>query len=158
MLKVVRKRWLSWDFTVMEGPRVLADSDVSWWRKKGVLTVQGVNYRVYREGLMSGDFILESAGSVLARAVKPSAFGRSFIIDHKRKQYTLRQESGLAFRGAFALLDGPLQIGSLAPDGALMRTATVVLPDHLPLPVKVFTVWLTFILWRWEGFASPGAT
>ena len=31
---------------------------------------------------MSGDFILESDGSVLARAQKPSAFRRCFIVEH----------------------------------------------------------------------------
>jgi hypothetical protein len=64
MLTAVPKRWFSWDFTVTEESQAVADIDISWWREKGILTVQGVDYRVSREGMMSGDFVLESAGSV----------------------------------------------------------------------------------------------
>ena len=75
-----------------------------WWREKGLLTVHGIDYMVYREGLTSGAFILELDGTVLARAEKPSAFHRAFLIEHAGKQYTLRAKS--AFRRAFLLLDG----------------------------------------------------
>ena len=74
MLKATPKSWFSWNFTVMGGAQPVADIDVSWWREKGLLTVQGTTYKVYREGLMSGAFILESARTVLGRATKPSAF------------------------------------------------------------------------------------
>jgi hypothetical protein len=155
MLTAVPKRWSSWDFTVLEGSQAVADIDISWWREKGVLTVQGVDYRVYREGMMSGDFILESAGSVLARADKPSAFHRSFTIDHAHTQYTLRAKG--VFRRAFLLLDRDREIGSLSPEGIFTRRATVNLPEALPLPVKVFIIWLAVILWKRESDAGAGA-
>ncbi len=155
MLTAIPKHWLSWDFTVMKGSQAVAEIDISWWREKGVLTVQDVDYRVYREGMMSGDFILESAGSVLARAEKPSAFHRSFIVDHAGRRYTLRAKA--VFRRAFLLLDGDRQIGSLSPEGMFTRRATVDLPEALPLPVKVFIIWLTVILWKRESDSGAAA-
>jgi hypothetical protein len=146
MLTAVPKQWFSWDFTVTEGSQAVADIDISWWREKGVLTVDGVDYRVYREGMMSGDFILESAGSVLARAQKPSAFYRSFEIASEGMRYTLRAES--AFRRTFLLLDGDRKVGSVSPEGVFTRRAIVDLPPALPLALRVFVIWLAVILWK----------
>jgi len=85
MLIAVPKHWFSWDFTVMEGSKAVADIDISWWREKGVLTVQGIDYQVYRERVMRSAFIFESFGSIIARAEKPSTFHRSFIINYRDK-------------------------------------------------------------------------
>jgi hypothetical protein len=110
------------------------------------LTVQGAKYKVYREGLLSGAFILESAGSVVARAEKPSAFRRLFTIDHAGRQYTLRA-AGI-FGRVFAFLEGPREIGAIFPEGIFTRRVKVDLPERLPLPVRVFIIWLAIILWR----------
>jgi len=123
----------------------VAHIDVSAWREKGVLNVEGINYRVYRESAM-GDFVLTRDGAVLARATKPSAFHRSFTLDYDGKQYTLCAKA--AFRRAFALLDGTREIGALVPDSAWTRKATASLPDDWPLPLAVFAIWLTIILWK----------
>ena len=155
MLKAIPKRWFSWDFTVMEGSQPVADIDVSWWREKGLLTVHGTDYTVYREGLMSGAFILELDGTVLARAEKPSTFHRAFLIEHAGKQYTLRAKS--AFRRAFLLLDGSREIGALSPEGIFTRRATVEFPEELPLPAKVFIIWLAVILWKRDSDSAAGA-
>lgn len=152
MLHAVPKRWFSWDFEVRRGDEVLGDIDMSLWREKGVLTVEGEAYRVYREGLMSGDFLLESGGSVLARAQKPSAWRRSFTIEHAGRTYTLRAAS--LFRRAFTLSDGEAAIGRVSPEGILSRRAEVDLPDAWPLPLKVFVVWLAVLLWKRDSDSS----
>jgi hypothetical protein len=149
MLRAIPKGWLSWDFVVKQGSQTLAEIDVSWWREQGELAVRGRTYKVFREGLMSGAFVLESAGSVLARAEKPSAFRRSFAIEHAGRQYTLRSKS--AFGRAFELLDGPRAIGSISPEWIFSRRASADLPEDLPLEVRVFIIWLTIILWKRES-------
>ena len=146
MLTAVPKKWSSWDFTITERSQPVAEIDISWWREKAALTVQGMDYRVYREGMMSGDFVLESSGSVVARAQKPSAFHRSFVINHQGRRYTLQAES--VFRRTFLLLDGGRKIGSLSPQGAFTRRATADLPPALPLALRVFVIWLAVILWK----------
>ncbi len=154
MLTATPKHWFSWDFVVLEGSQAVAEIDISWWRERGVLTVSGVDYHVYRQGVMSGDFILERGGLALARAEKPSAFHRSFIVEHQAKRYTLRTRS--MFRRAFLLLEGEREIGSVCPEGVFTRRATVVLPADWPLPVKVFIIWLAVVLWKRES-GSVGA-
>ena len=149
MLKAIPKRWFSWDFNVTEGSKPVAEIDLSWWREKGVLTIDGVSYTVYRERLMGGEFKLESAGSVLARAEKPSAFRRTFVIKHRDRHYTLKAKS--AFRRAFVLMQGDREVGFLSPDGLFTRSASVHLPEELPLAVQIFITWLAIILWKRES-------
>ncbi len=146
MLEIIPHSVVSWDFTVLRDGSPVAVIDVSWFREKGVLTVDGAEYPVYREHLMSGAFILEFNGTPLARAEKPSAFFRSFIVEHAGQTYTLKAETAL-FR-KFVLLDHDREIGSITPEGPLTRKATVDLPDSLSLPVQVFLIWLTVILWK----------
>ena len=152
MLQVVPTHWYSWDVTVMDESRPVADLDVSWWGEKGILTIEGSTYRVYREAPMSGDFILEQAGSVLARAEKASIFRRQFLLRHAGREYT-RQPRSL-FRRAYVLLAGSREVGSLAPEGLFTRKAAADLPSDLPLPVRMFIVWLTVILWRRDQASS----
>jgi hypothetical protein len=155
MLTAVPKSWFSWDFTVMEGAQTVGDIDISCWREKGVITVEGADYRVYREGLMSGDFILASDDTVMARATKPSAFRRTFIVEHAGRQYTLRATSALC--RSFELLDHDRVVGTLSPRGLFTRRAAIELPETLPLSVRVFIIWLAVILWKRDAEAQ-GAT
>jgi hypothetical protein len=148
MMQVVPTHWYSWDVTVTDESRPVADITLSWWREKGELTIDGATYPLYREAPISGDFVLEHAGRVLARAEKPSVFRREFVIRHADREYSLRRES--MFRRAFVLLDGSQQVGSIAPNSAFTRKAAADLPHDLPLPVRMFIVWLTVISWRRE--------
>ena len=146
LLQIVPTSWGSWNFTVADESRRVADIATSWWREKGTLAIDGATCRVYREALMSGAFILEGAGGVLARAEKPSVFRREFVIRHAGREYTLRPRS--IFGRAFILLAGSREVGSLEPQSVFTRKAAADLPGDLPLPVRAFIVWLMLISWR----------
>jgi hypothetical protein len=146
VLKLVPKHWFSWDFAVMDDHGIVADIDSSLWGEKGVLTVRGTSYAVYRDRKMSGDFILESAGSVLARAQKPSAFRRYFNVEHTGRQYAVRAQS--AFSSTFVVLEAGNGIGSISPDGIFTRRARIDRPEDMLLPLRIFMVWLAVILWK----------
>ena len=154
MLQAIPKHWFSWDFTVVQGSQALADIDMSAWRERGTLTVEGKSYRVYREGVMSGDFILESPEELVARAAKPSVFRRAFLVEYGGQQYELRAKSVL--RRTFVLLDGQREIGSVSRESVLTRRTAVDLPEHLPLPVRIFIVWLVVIVWKRDAAAAGG--
>lgn len=149
MLKLIPKNWFSWNFTAFDESHAIADIDISSWREKATLTIQDNEYSVYREGLMSGDFILESAGAELARAEKPSAFRRCFVMKHAGRSYTLRATS--AFTRQFKLFDDVREIGSISRERIFSRRATIDLPNDIPLPVKIFITWLAVILWKRES-------
>ena len=146
MLQVVPTHWYSSDFTVRQASRQVADADVSWWCEKGTLTIDGLRYEVYRESWLTGRFVLERNGSAIARAEKPSAFFRKYLVRYGDREYTLAAKS--AFRRAFVLWDGARQIGSIQPTSALTREAMADLPESWPLPVRAFVIWLTMIQWR----------
>jgi hypothetical protein len=156
MLNAIPKRWFSWDFFIMDGARQVAEMDVAWWREQGLLTVQGVPYKVYREGMMSGAFVLETAGTGVARAEKPDAFHRCFVIEHGGRLFTLRAKS--VFGREFILFDdGPNEIGFIAPEGIFTRRAIASFPEELPLPVKAFILWLVIIIWKRDSDSGPSA-
>jgi hypothetical protein len=138
--------WYSWDFTVMEGERQIASIAVSGWREKGVLTIEGVEYRVNREGVMSGDFLLERDGVVLARAIKPGTFKDALEVRHDGRTFELARES--VWRRKYVVRSGGAEIGSLAPTSAWGRDAVATLPDSWPLPLKAFAIWLAVLLWK----------
>lgn len=149
------KHWYSWDFDARGEDGVSIDFDLSHWREKGVITVDGVEHRVFREGWMSGDFVMERDGQAIVRAEKPSAFRNAFIVSVEGRQYTLRKKSFA--RRAFVLMQGDTEVGSLAPDTFWKRRATVSLPADLPAPVRAFITWLAIILWKREADAAAAA-
>jgi hypothetical protein len=149
MLQIVPTRWFSWDFTVSRGSQPVAAIDMSCWRERGELTVEGRRFRVSREGLLSGAFRLESGDEVVARATKPSILRRSFVVRHGSKTYTLRPRS--AWRRSFVLLDGDREVGTIAPTSAWTRRASADLPADVPAPVQMFLIWLAVLLWKRES-------
>ena len=152
MLKVIPKAWWSYGFSVMDGAECVAQSvDRSSWKDKGELRIQGVTYTARRE---KGAYVVESAAGVLARAVQPRKWYRTFVVEHSGHQYTLRAKS--AFRREFLLFDGSTQIGSLSPEGMFTRRAAVDLPQTLPLVMRVFVIWLTMTLWKHADAAAAG--
>jgi hypothetical protein len=92
---------------------------------------------------------MEKNGAVMAHADKPSALLRSFNVYHAGRTYALEAES--AFRRKFVLRASGLTIGSIAPQRACYRDALIDLPIELPLPVRLFMLWLTLLLWKREA-------
>jgi hypothetical protein len=155
MLRASPIGWFSWNFILSEDGERLAEINLAWLREAGQLSVGEESYRVYREGIMSGAFVLEKDGVRLARAEKPSALYRSFNVAYDGKYYMLEAES--AFRRKFVLKDGSEHVGSIYPEGALTRKCIVDLPEGIPLAVRTFIVWLVIILWKRESDAGAAA-
>ncbi len=109
-------------------------------------------YRVYREGLCSGAFVLESNGTVVARANKPSAWTRRFVLEFGGTQFELKPQS--AFTRGYKLINGERIVGTLSPASFLSRKINVELPEDLPIQIRAFVVWLTVLLWRRDASAA----
>ncbi|MFQ5568745.1 MAG: hypothetical protein ACE5G0_03660 [Rhodothermales bacterium] len=152
MLRVLPKRWFSWDFTIYDGDVSVADLDLAVFKEAGTLHIGGIACTMYREGLMSGAFVLEAEGYVLVRAEKPSALIRMFEVTYDDKRYMLKARA--AFFRAFELLEGEQRIGVLSPDHAFTRKMTADLPEAMPLAVRVFIIWLVLILWKRDANAA----
>jgi hypothetical protein len=152
MLTANPRSWLSWDFTLAKDGKSLADIDLSSWREKGNLIVANSPYRVYREGICSGAFVLESNGAVVARAYKPSAWTRRLVIEVGGVQFELKPLS--AFTRGFRLLQGEKTIGTLSAARMWNRKMNVELPEDIPLLTRAFVVWLAVLLWRRDAAAA----
>jgi hypothetical protein len=151
-MTLVPKHWYSWDFNVTSGDRTLAVLDVSAWCERAEIVIGDVTHRVFREGVMSGDFVMARGDRELARAAKPSVFRNTFIVRYDGTDYTLRKAS--AWRRAFVLLEGERQIGSIAPESLWTRRAAADLPADWPMPIRSFVIWLAVVLWKREAAAS----
>jgi hypothetical protein len=130
----------------------VAEVTLSSWRERGSISVAGIEYKLRRQGALTGPFVLEGGGSVVARAVKPSAFRREFSIVHGERQYSLKARSAL--RRGYALFLRGKEIGSIDPEAWFSRRARVDLPDELPLVLKAFVVSLTMLLWKRDSDAT----
>ena len=153
-LKAIPKGWWSWTFRIFDDEAWIGEIAFSWMREAGEVKLAGTNYRLYRQRTFGGLFVLEKNGETIAQAEKPSALARSFNVYHGGKIYTLAAES--IFRRKFVVREAGSIIGSIAPERALCRDARIDLPVTLPLPVRLFMVWLTLLLWKREA-DSAGA-
>jgi hypothetical protein len=156
MLTATPKHWYSWEFTLAAGDRVVADIDISSWRERGGLQINGRSYRVHRDGMM-GPFIVDADGVEIARAEKPSAFYRAFVVRHDGRELELR--AAHALRRQFVVLDGDTEVGAIDPQSLWTRSANVNFRIPLPDAVQAFIVWLTLLLWKREadGGAAAGS-
>jgi hypothetical protein len=157
MLQIEPTGWFSWEFTIVRSGRTLASLDISWWRDRGELVVDGATYAVVREGLVSSDFRLSTAdGATVASATKPSILRRRFEVVHRGRTWTLEPRS--AWGRAMTLLTNGRPVGDITPGGIWTRRATATLPEELSLPVQVFVVWLAVLLWKRESDAAVAAS
>ena len=151
MLEAVPRSLFSNDYIIRSNNGAsLIELRRNWFREKGQVTIEGVVYKVYREGI-AGAFILEANGEVLARASKSSVWTRSFDIDYQGIRYILKSKS-VSWR-EFVLRIGLEVVGSIRPKSAWSRKAVVDLPN-LPLPIAMFMTWLVLILWQRDEAAA----
>jgi hypothetical protein len=156
VLRLVPESWLTWNFDVLDNDRKITEIKTSTLPESGRFSIEGSEFHAHREGMFSGEFFLEKDGEIVARAQKPSALKSSFDIEFSDRRYTLKKESWAG--RSFVLLQGDLEVGSIRPEGMLTRKATVQLPDDLPIPLQVFVMWLTILLWKREADAGAAAS
>jgi hypothetical protein len=154
MLKAIPKDKSLSTYQILEGETPVAEIDLSWWRERGKVSVEGKNYQAYRDGQTNGAFVLDLAGAIVARAEKAGLFRSSFNIECCGRQYNFRRPS--LFESSFTLWNGALQVGWLRKESLFSRRTEADLPNDLPLTVRVFIIWMTIILrenqaesWGW---------
>ncbi len=152
MLHIVPLHWYKWDFKVFDGDRPIAVIDRSWRNESGTLILEDATYEIYRTGAFFGTFVLETAGTLVAEAEKPSTFKRQFVITFSDRRFVLKRISVLG-RG-YDLIEDGRTIGSIVARSVFSRKARANLPEELPLSVRVFVVFLVLLLWRRDAAAA----
>jgi hypothetical protein len=151
MLEAVPRGFLSNDYTLRSLDGSLAELDVSGWRERAEFELDGVPHRLYREGVLSGAFVLERAGEVAARAEKPSAWRARFVLHLQGRTLELRR---LGWGRRFGLFEEGREVGRIAPAGVFTRRARIELPAGYPLPLQLFLFWLVLVIWRRDRQSS----
>lgn len=154
MLRSIPKRWFSWDCRIEEDGVEVALLDLSALRDAANFDLDGRPWQIRREGLVRGDWLLQSDGQIVARATKPSAFTREFEVVADNRRMLLRPV-GIA-RRAFELRHGDTVIGGMAPVGLFRRSADIALPEELQLATRIFLAFLVLTQWRRAQRASSG--
>jgi hypothetical protein len=146
MLEAKPVSLFSRDFDISTDGQKIALLDISFLREAGEVTIAGRPYKLYREGLWSGAFVLEGGERIIARAVKPSVFLSRFELEIDGHRYSLRRTS--LFAKAFSVFQDEAVVGSVRRAGLFTRRAIIDLPSEWPIPVQVFAFWLVSIIWR----------
>ena len=155
MLEIVPQAWYSWDFRVLEAGEEVARLDRAWVRERGVFELDGDTYEIRRTSVLRGSFLLQRGTVVVARAEKPSLFRRAF--DIRVGAVPFRLEAVSALRREFRVLRAGVPAGTIRPVSAFRRTAIADLAPGIPLPVRLFLIFLTLVLWkRRDAAASSG--
>ena len=143
----------SQDFGIEAEGQKIALLDVALsWRETGAISIGGQPYKLYREGLMSGAFLLENEGQTVARAIKPSAFRSRFDLEFNARQYALKRAS--AFGRSFSVFQGEAVVGSIRPAGVFTRRTIIDLPADWSIPIQVFAFWLVLVIWNRDDSAA----
>lgn len=131
-------------YAVRNGDKVVAQvKDSSLWGFRGEIRIGEQTYRARRE---RGVCLLETGGTVLARAVRPRQFHRTMQFEHAGRTYELRARSSMG--RAFDLLDAQAVVGGICPEGVFSRRANVDLPAALPAWLQMFVIWLVMSSWK----------
>jgi hypothetical protein len=154
-MEAVQKRWFSNDFRLLRDGTVVAELDVAALRTRADLDVDGDRYRFYRDGALSGTYLMERAGHVLVRAEKPGMLRGRFTIHIRDRAYELRKQS--AWGRTFVLHEDGAEVGTLRRRGFVIRRIQLDLPADWPLSVQAFIFWLALIVWRREDAAAVGS-
>lgn len=150
MLQAVAKGWFSRGFRIEEEGTPVAELAVGVGGAS--VEVEGTVYRMRREGLLHGAFLLEADGREAARAEKPSLFRACFTVRFPRGECVLRKDSLLGL--GFGVHSGNERVGEIRRSGLLARRAEIDLPADWPLAARLFLFWLAQIVWKREAAAA----
>ena len=154
MLEAIPSNFFATNFQLQQDNQLLGEVDTGFWGEKARLELEDGTYELYREGMFSGDFVLERNGEVVARAAKPSVLQNRFEVQLPDRRLVLRKPSAWSWSRRFVLSDGEKQIGSIDPVGFFTRRTIIDLPDNWSLPIRVFLFWLAVIIWKRQSYAA----
>lgn len=152
MLEARPKTFLSQDFALTDDGQPVGLLDISGWRERARIALEGREYALYRESWLGGDFMLDRDGRTIARARKPSVLRSAF--EARIDDRTYRLEPISFWKRGFAVRRGAETIGTIEPTGTFTRRSLIDLPSELPLPFRVFLFWLALLMWNRQQAAS----
>lgn len=158
LLEVRPNKSSSWSYDVYSDEDFLTNITLSWWQSKteksNSFDFDGTTYQIIREPGW-GAFVLSDSAGEICRAVKPSAWFRSFDITINDETWVLKA----AFPGSrsFDLVKNDKSVGHVSTKGFFRNRATTEFPDEIPLPNQLFMIWLVIVIWRRDDAESASS-
>ncbi len=154
-LRGVPTSWISRDFRVTRDGDEVTRVDVTPLIGSARFEIDGAPFQIRREGLVRPTFILERAGTPIARATLGGFFRPSLDVRTSDRRLTLRSASPFVRR--LLLYHGDRQVGAVTPRAPFRREGLLDLPEDLPLPERVFLTHLAMFIWnRRRAAAAAG--
>lgn len=150
MLRSRQRGFFRHSYEVSEDGRPVAT--LTGTRREGcVFEVEGREYRVIRKGYRS--FLLSGPDGDVARVERTA--GRTWTIGSMAGPLELVRTS--MWRENWELRRFGEAVGTLRKDGEFKRTSTADLSEDLPLPIRLFVLYVVERLWeRSRAAASAG--
>jgi len=152
MLEAIPTDFFSTNFRLEQESQLVGELGPSMWRCKATLELEDGTYNLYREKLLSGDYLLEHNGTIIARASKLNVFRDKFAVQVGNRLVELRKLRWATRK--FGLFDGETQLGAIYPKGLFTKRATIDLPTEWPIANRVFMFWLAFLMWKRDSQAA----
>ena len=153
MLQLEPTRLFSWAFTVADDGKPLGTLDISAWRERGELTRgrPDVHHRPRR-----GSSRATSGSNRAARSWRPRPSRARSGASSTSRSADGRCGCGRARRGAGRWCSAKASARSAPSRRARCgpAAATATLPDTLPLPVRLFVLWLAVLVWKRDDDAA----
>jgi hypothetical protein len=146
-LTVSAEGWLANRLRVSDPEgRQLGSVEFAHWREAATATFDGREYTFTPTREPGRPWTFSSEGTVLARAVKPSAWRSDFELHLGDEVLHLRPRSMWARR--FELWRGEERIGEVVPKGWLSHKAYLDVPADWPVPLCAFVYFLVRLIWN----------
>jgi hypothetical protein len=148
MIRCLPRSLCSWDFTVIGLSSGTAIVEYDWLTEQGRIVVAHHDYRIRKQGVLSGRWTFEQPGRVIADAHKPSALSRTFHVSGGTAgpNLTLRAES--AFFRAFEIISERRVVGRISPVHPFTRRSTIHCSSEIPEHLQLFAFWMAGLAWR----------
>lgn len=124
---------------------VTASVEFDFWSEQGSITL-GSSYYGVQHAWLSGEWLLESGGRVVAVAIKPNPLSRLFEVSYDSQNLVLRAES--PFTRAFLVEQGDRLLGTIQPMHPFTRRASINSSSSIEIPIQVFLFWLVVLMWK----------
>ena len=153
MFEIDPKGWFSRTLIIRNAGQVICAITLARFGEKATFTLEGVKYQVYRQPSTSGMFALAMGDQQLAVAEKPAS-AHEMKITYGTTSYLLKRTGSLGHTCELTI-NGEA-VGYIKPKHGT-RAARAEIPEAVPLPIKIFIIWLYLLLWRRAASASASA-
>jgi len=153
MFEIDPKGWFSRTLIIRNAGQVICAITLAHFGEKATFTLDGVEYQVYRQPSTRGMFALAMGGQQLAVAEKPAS-AHEMKISYNNTSYLLKRVGKIGHTCELTI-NGEAA-GYIKPKNGT-RAARAELPEALPLPVRIFIIWLYLLLWRRAAGAAAAA-